>query len=260
MRQITDVKELRSLQIAILDSIVGFCNANGINYSLAGGTLIGAVRHKGYIPWDDDIDLYMLREDYERFVRAYSDKGGRYEVMYPEKNKDYLYTFAKVVDNDTLMIEDEAPDFRIGVYVDIFPVDYTPDDIDERKRLYKLKYLLYKIRRCKMSKTNYLSSRLAFLFYKYLPIPLSLINALNNKYILKRKPSATLCDMTNPGLPPKAVFPVEAMKSFVDVTFEGKTYKAMAGYHTYMSNLYGDYMKIPPVEQRIQHHFKAYVK
>ena len=88
MRRITDVKELRQLQIAILDNVVAFCNERGISYSLAGGTLIGALRHKGYIPWDDDIDLYMLRKDYEIFAKTYQDSTGRYELMSPEKSKN----------------------------------------------------------------------------------------------------------------------------------------------------------------------------
>lgn len=80
MRQITDVQELRGIQLATLDNIVAFCDAHGINYSLSSGTLIGAVRHKGYIPWDDDIDLYMLRDDYERFLDTFKDDDGVYSV------------------------------------------------------------------------------------------------------------------------------------------------------------------------------------
>lgn len=89
MRPITEVKELRQIQIAILDQVVAFCDENGINYSLAGGTLIGALRHKGYIPWDDDIDLYLPREDYDRFVEKWKDTS-HLVMLNPNRTKRYL--------------------------------------------------------------------------------------------------------------------------------------------------------------------------
>lgn len=259
MRRITDVKELRQLQIAILDNVVAFCNERGISYSLAGGTLIGALRHKGYIPWDDDIDLYMLRKDYEIFAKTYQDSTGRYVLMSPEKSKNYLYTFGKVVDKQTLMIEDEVKEYKLGVNVDIFPIDFVPEDMSCRIRLYKWKRLLHKIRRCKMSNKNYLSSALAFYCYKWMPIPLSAINAIMNRYIFSRKPTSMVCDMHNAGLPPRCAFSYSAMTETVDVEFEGKLYKAMSGYDEYLTNTFGNYMQLPPENQRVHHHFKAYM-
>lgn len=161
MKRITDIAELRKVQTGILDDIHRFCTANGIMYFLSCGTLIGAVRHKGYIPWDDDLDLYMPRKDYDRFVKLYTDAGGRYRVLDPKKEKNYFYTFAKVVDTRTLLVETETEGYQIGVYVDIFPVDYVSDNEAERQRIFKRKRLLYKIRRCKISKRNYLKSALA---------------------------------------------------------------------------------------------------
>jgi lipopolysaccharide cholinephosphotransferase len=120
MKQITDIRELRQLQLAIMDDIHQFCEQNGIRYSLAGGTLIGAFRHQGYIPWDDDIDIYLMRSDYERFLKEYKDKNGRFQLLCPEQTEHYFYTFAKVIDTQTVMIEDETEGYEIGVYVDVF--------------------------------------------------------------------------------------------------------------------------------------------
>jgi lipopolysaccharide cholinephosphotransferase len=141
MRKITDIKELREIQMGILDDVHRFCEEQGLRYSLSSGTLIGAVRHQGYIPWDDDIDIYMLRSDYERFLKSYHDQNGHYRVLNPKKEDHYYYTFAKVVDQRTKMVEKETEGYEIGVYIDVFPVDYVPDDMKERERIFQLKKL-----------------------------------------------------------------------------------------------------------------------
>ena len=101
MKQITDNKELRQIQIDILDRVVEFCNSHELQYFLSSGTLLGAVRHKGYIPWDDDIDLYMPRKDYNELVKIFQDDRGVLELK-SQGSHNYLYTFAKVCNNRTL--------------------------------------------------------------------------------------------------------------------------------------------------------------
>ena len=114
MRQITDIHELRSLQMGILDHVHQFCLEHGLHYSLSSGTLIGAVRHKGYIPWDDDIDIYMPREDYDKFLHDFHDETGHFRLLAPPPvgggrgEAPYYYTFAKVIDTRTRMVEMET--------------------------------------------------------------------------------------------------------------------------------------------------------
>ena len=260
MRQISDIKELREIQLGIMDRIHAFCQQHGIKYSLGGGTLIGAMRHQGYIPWDDDIDIYLMRQDYERFVSEYHDPTGVCQLVDPEHTKPYFYTFAKVVDTRTVMKEDETAGYDIGVYVDVFPLDYVTDDLRARRRVFWLKHLLYKIRRCKMSHTQYLNSRLANFCYKHLPISVGGVDWLLDRYVHRRKPSGTICEMCDTERPLRGCYSVGAFAETIDVPFEGRTYKAMAGYDEYLTNTYGDYMKIPPVEQQTRHQFKAYWK
>ena len=258
MRKIEDIHELRQIQIGILDEVHSFCEAHGLRYFLSSGTLIGAVRHKGYIPWDDDIDIYMPREDYEAFLNTYHDKSGRYKAINPRLESDYYYTFAKVVDLRTKMIETETEGYEIGVFMDIFPVDYVTDDLQERERVFKLKKLLYKIRRCKISNANPLRSRLAYWCYKSLPVSAHYVFRLIQRLIVLGKPTHTVCNMTEAGPKIKGCFPAEDIASSVDIEFEGKTYKTMVGYKDYLERTYGDYMTLPPVEQRVTHQFEAY--
>ncbi|MCF0244636.1 MAG: LicD family protein [Bacteroidaceae bacterium] len=265
MKQITDTKELRTIQMEILDIIVDVCERHNIEYSLAGGTLIGALRHKGYIPWDDDIDLFMMRHDYDRFLAIFNkeqeEKQSPYELLSPEITKDYVYTFGKVADKRTIMIEDELQDFTIGVYVDIFPIDYVNEEMLARKVQYKLMHILYKIRRCKMIPSCCLKSRLAYYCYRYLPLPLKVINWSQRKYVFRRNPTSLICNIHGDYANPSYAFPVEAMQSFTEAEFEGKQYKIMAGYEEYLKRMYKfHYMTLPPEDQRYHHSFKAWWK
>ena len=270
MRQITDIHELRSLQMGILDNVHQFCMEHRLRYSLSSGTLIGAVRHKGYIPWDDDIDIYMPREDYEKFLQTYHDETGTYMLLAPDsvgksllsegfrEATPYYYTFAKVIDTRTRMVEKETVGYEIGVYIDVFPVDYVTDDLKERQRVFARKHLLYKIRRCKISKTNPLHSRLAYWCYKLLPVSVSMLNRWIQRLIVRREPTNTLCHMTEAGPSIKGCFPAKDMESYIDMPFEDRVYKAMAGYDDHLRRTYGDYMQLPPEDQRVTHQFKAY--
>ena len=258
MRKIENIQELRKIQLGILDDVHHFCEEHGLRYFLSSGTLIGAVRHKGYIPWDDDIDIYMPRKDYEVFLQTYRDTKDIYHVINPNTDSHYYYTFAKVVDLRTRMVEDETKGYEINVYMDIFPVDYVTDDMAKRKHVFRWKKLLYKIRRCKISSFNPLYSRFAYWCYKSLPIPVSVINRFIRYLIICKVPTATVCNLTEAGPNIKGCFPAEDIAETIDIEFEGKMYKTMVGYKDYLQRTYGDYMTLPPVEQRVTHHFEAY--
>ena len=252
--------------MGILDNVHRFCEEHGLRYSLSSGTLIGAVRHGGYIPWDDDIDIYMLRADYERFLQTYHDPNGLYRLLAPLPSggvgggySPYYYTFAKVVDTRTRMVEKETAGYEIGVYIDVFPVDYVTEDMQERERIFKQKKLLYKIRRCKISNGNPLHSRLAYLCYRNLPLTVEMIDKMIRKLIVRREPTDTLCHMTEAGpTTPKGCFPAADMKQTMDMRFEDRTYKVMIGYDDYLRRTYGDYMQLPPEDQRVTHQFETY--
>lgn len=258
MRKIEDIQELRQIQMGILDEVHRFCEQHGLRYFLSSGTLIGAVRHKGYIPWDDDIDIYMPRQDYEQFLTSFSDTKGIYRAINPQTEPHYYYTFAKVVDQRTKMVEKETEGYEIGVYMDIFPVDYVTDDLQERERIFKQKKLLYKIRRCKISNNNPLYSKLAYFIYKHWPLSVHQTEQRIRRLIVLDTPTQTVCNMTEAGPSIKGCFPAEDIATAVDIEFEGRMYKTMVGYKDYLQRTYGNYMTLPPVEQRVTHHFEAY--
>lgn len=258
MKKIENIHELRKIQIAILDNVHHFCEANGLTYYLYSGTLLGAVRHKGYIPWDDDIDISMPRKDYERFLQLYYDVEGIYRVINPATEPHFYYTFAKVIDSRTRMIEDGIKGYEISVYIDIFPIDYVPDDMSKRERLFRLKKMLYKIRRCKISDFNPLYSQLAYWCYKLLPIPVTLINKCIRNLIISKVPTSTVCNLTEAGPNINGCYPAEDIASTIDIEFEGKMFKTLVGYHDMLQRSYGDYMELPPEDQRLTHHFTAY--
>lgn len=243
--------------MSILDSIAAFCDSHNIRYTLSSGTLIGAVRHKGYIPWDDDIDLYMMREDYNRFLSEYEGHTGNYEILHDAKDKNYFYPFAKVVDSRTIVYEDETIGYEIGVWVDIFPIDYVPDTEKAKQRTFALNIFFNKLWRSKMATENPWRSRLAYVCYRYFPLTRNMVRRLRNSFVFNNKPSSLVSNLSCMNHRP---FPASFMNEFTILPFEDREYKVIANYDEYLTITYGDYMQLPPEDQRVHHYFKAYWK
>ncbi|MBQ7733281.1 MAG: LicD family protein, partial [Synergistaceae bacterium] len=130
-----EVQELRKIQLEILDVVAKFCDENNINYFLNGGTLLGAIRHKGYIPWDDDIDLGMLRPDYDKFMKLFNENNTRYKFYSNENTKGFFAMCGRVVDTNPNTFAYERT-MKIGIYVDIFVFDNAPDDDELVKKMF----------------------------------------------------------------------------------------------------------------------------
>jgi len=131
-----DIKEIKKIELQLLLSFHKLCMEEGLNYSITAGTLIGAVRHKGFIPWDDDIDVMMPRTDYNRFLNYCKQHKVSFRVVSCEQNRNYGSLFAKISDKSTF-IEDDFTDWskvKMGVHIDIFPIDGLGDTIESAKR------------------------------------------------------------------------------------------------------------------------------
>ena len=123
MQEITEIAELKEIQLGILREIDKLCKAYHLKYFMSDGTLLGAVRHKGYIPWDDDLDIWMPRKDYEKLEQIMNQEDSCYKVVNHKNTKGYIYAFGKAVDTRTILKENIEVNCPMGIYVDIFPYD-----------------------------------------------------------------------------------------------------------------------------------------
>lgn len=270
MREIKD-KELKELQLDILQCVHDFCQQRCIAYFLSYGTLLGAVRHKGYIPWDDDIDIEMTRPNYERFIREFEDAYPHLSLCCPEKDWGYYAPYANVIDNRTILEEGGISHLgrTIGVKIDVFPLDgYSEDETVDRqdyRRLVKLNAIL-RLKRTTWNEDVKTASglRKGVVLAKWLVAQLIPYNWTMKRLIQFAKRH----DYNSAPYAGCQTFSWsfdrvkrEVFDSYCPIEFEGRTFQAIADYDTYLTAKYGDYMQLPPEEKRVlQHQFKAYWK
>lgn len=266
MEKINEIglEEQKKIQLEILKKVKEICDSNNINFFLGGGTLLGAVRHKGYIPWDDDIDIMMMRTEYERLLEIFDKEcnDNRYKLLSYNNDKDYYYPFAKIVDLRTTILEYPYKKIEnMGVYIDIFPIDFLPDDDKKINKLYK-RYKTgnrimdaYKVDNIEEFTQNKLKLLLKkplrwiiqkFKFYK---IILKMMDGLGKKYNNTKKVACISGRYFE-----KEIMPSDYISDYVFLEFEGEKFKAPIGYESYLAKHYGDYMKLPPKEKQMSNH------
>ena len=257
---------LRDLQLNglnILVEVASFCKKNDIRYYLSGGTLLGAVRHEGFIPWDDDIDICMPRPDYEKFVRTFQSDEGLEVSSYSLQNFDAPY--AKVYDK-SIKIKAKYDRKPTYLWIDIMPVDGLPDSLDETKKIYKM---VEQYRKIYFWLTKKIGNERNILrtYIKYIFKPLVKIygykRAVNN--IEKVAQAIPYNDAKYVGAITWGLYGIgERMKKSefeksVSVKFENHTFTTFSCWDSYLTNLYGDYMVVPPPEKRKTHDVEAYL-
>ena len=257
LKPINSLEEMKAIQLEIMDRIHDFCLANDITYFLSHGSLIGSVRHKGFIPWDDDIDLFMLREDYDRFCRVFPSSQEKLglELVNSRSVKKFYRPMSKVIDNRTLLIEPNyLCDDEIGVNVDIWPLDGVPANSDEYdKHLKKLKKLI-KILYGRIVRTKAIDSVPQKIAHILLLIvsPKFLVDRIIS---LQEKYKASDSDFVSCYVDPyKKKFNREWFSDRKLVPFEDKMFYIPVDSDKILKSLYGDYMQLPPEEKRKPHH------
>ncbi|CAM1664761.1 LicD family protein [Streptococcus mitis] len=260
-QEVTDIREIQQMELGIMEYIHEVCQKIGVKYFLAYGSLIGAVRHKGFIPWDDDMDICMLREDYEKlqdYLIAYPDD--RYEVMSYKNNLNYVYPFMKVQDNHTYLLEEDVRiDSNMGIYVDIFPVDGYEDDSvfkDKMTRLIKKRQLsCYTFKGITNTKSilNSLIRYISVIIF-YFTNTNKYIRGIDELAQSRKVDDYELVDYLIYKDMNKPVWKREWLNQTIMGVFEGKEFMIPKNYHEILTSDYGDYTQLPPVELRFSHH------
>lgn len=251
--------------LKLLRSFSDYCDEIGVRYFLSGGSIIGAVRHHGFIPWDDDLDVMMLREDYDKVIRNFSKFNPGYRLNCLETVQDWQYPFAKI-DLPTTYIEDKYRIVQHGLFIDIFPIDKLPDDKNAQEKIAKRVKMLDLLRGSGTKKE--FRPEEEHLFVKRMIKPYAnwrgpnyfarKIDELARKTNEKNQASnnAGVMVVSTHGI--KEYLPAQAFSSSVDIEFESMTAKLFSGYKEYLGNLYGDYMKLPPKSEQVPAHYQIF--
>lgn len=249
----------------ILKEVIRVCEKNNLRYYMCGGTCLGAVRHGDIIPWDDDIDIFLLRPDYEKFLQI-ADKELKtpFRLVNYNTHKGYTCAFAKVVDFSTTLIQHRYPFFASGLYVDIFPLD----GVNNNKFMDRLHYAFHKV-----------------VHYLFMPIESYRVDngcsfPVKCGYYVKRFLSPlrnTMFELRESILRKRTIEDKKYVRSYnsqwglrhtalredfddyIMMPFGDMQVRVPKGYDDYLTHLYKDYMKLPPKEKQVTHHHFAYL-
>ena len=255
---------LRAKELAILQAFIAVCQQLNVQYFIVQGTLLGAIRHQGFIPWDDDIDIGMLREDYEIFLaKGQALLPKQLFIQTSQTDPFFPHGFAKVRDTSTSFVETTCKNLPMnhGIFIDIFPFDYYPDK-KRRQFTFEIKKLLLRYR---IRQELYIPADHTF---SMINIGKNLLKGFS-KLIYPSYSQALIAQMLhyqsvkagnfciNNGSPwgKRECIPTAWLKEVMTVQFEGIELCAPKCYHQYLSHVYGDYLKLPPEEKRVPHHY-----
>ena len=264
MRELT-LKEIQQQSLEILQAVHEFCMANGITYSLAYGTLIGAIRHKGFIPWDNDIDIIMPRPDYERFCISFHREG--LGIVSEKDNASYI-NFCRVYDTEKTVAQVRFPssaDYNGGVWIDVFPMDGASDSFDGYKRKITHLQRLFNLHLYLRKSLNGREAIRKAFGFKEACILACCHYLLPSRFCLKRinrKLRERAIEIPFGGTAHWSQFCVlddgfrnyqlcNDVEKVIDTEFETHVFKIYDGYDRILRNIYGDYMQLPPEESRI---------
>ena len=252
--------EAKKIELDILLYFADFCEKHNLRYFLAYGTLIGAVRHKGFIPWDDDIDVNMPRTDYNKLLQIFNAEKDNetYYLVNPQESMA-RHTMAKIIDTRTVKIETGIKYSKpIGIDIDIFPLDGIPENESVYEKWYRKLTRVYRHYWYKCLKWTKGSWKINVRVLAFKPFAISKKNALKKAMKLhdlypyegSKYVGAIESSVNGKGNRCRK----ECFDDFIIFEFEKYKFKCPVGYHEVLTNIYGDYMKLPPVEKQVTHH------
>ena len=266
MKKMIELKDyerqaLKDVQLEILDELKRFCAENNLKFYLFGGTLLGAVRNNGFIPWDDDIDVCMTRKDYDRFLKIYKEND-EFFLQTTSTDKYYFYHFAKLMKKNTIYNEYFTQNIKTkkGIFIDIFPINGYPD-----KRITKFHYNFwlfilnkksYPLNVSKVKKTKRSFSYILMTIVSWLLLwwaPYHLCAKMRNSFMKNHQYENS--DSVIVGTNLRKIYKRDYFLGTTDVRFEGRLMWAMNDITKYLTTMYGNYMELPPESERVPHHY-----
>lgn len=252
-----NLNTVHCLQLTMLDQILAMSSQYNLNSFMIGGSVIGAVRHQGFIPWDDDIDVDFSRADFETFLRIAPDQFANKPLAVEQDSLDgaFEFDFAKVIRTDTWILESGREDTQAlnGVFIDVFPFDRLPSSpILQQEQAYQIEALKDEITSRIYPKRIRDTKRIDLLVHKTLTelyqCRYDVMTQYNNDSHLP------LTNMSSPYAYAKEVIKPEELNRLTLMPFESLNVPIMNGYDPYLKRMYGDYMTLPPIELQTSHH------
>lgn len=256
--------QLKSVEMDILKKFIWVCEQLDLDYFIVQGTLLGAVRHKGFIPWDDDIDVGMRREDYEVFLeKGQSFLGDEFFLQNTITDSEYPHGFSKIRKKNTIFLETTCKNLSMnhGIYMDVFPFDFYPENkwkalVFELKKCilrYRIRSSLFVPQDNEIGFSNTIKRGIKAVSHIFYPS----VKEAKEKQMLLYKQYSKGNLRANMGSPwgARECIPAEWINKTVSLQFENLTVKAPISYKEYLSHVYGDYMKLPALSERKPHHY-----
>lgn len=254
------LRKLQLTELEILKVIDKICTEHDIKYSLIGGTLIGAVRHKGFVPWDDDLDIRMSRLDYERFIKVWNSiQPEGYYLQNKRNTPAFPQSFTKIRKNNTAFVlyESENKKYHTGIFVDVFPLDRIPNG-RLRKKWFLFRALIYQIftRESDYQKNNKLIDSVVAILLKVTTKKYrkKYRDAFEKKLVKYSSQTNWNCVAIDALSTIGKELPNSIADSYTRLEFEGQEFMCFSDWDTYLKTYFGDYMQLPPVEERTWTH------
>ena len=241
--------ERKKIQLKMLEEIDDFCRSHNIKYTIAYGTLIGAIRHKGFIPWDDDVDIMMPKSDLIKFKKEFKSNSLKFCDVETEINYDYPFpriSFEKTYQKVGKRLE------RYGVNIDLYYMIDLPDDDRQVDLFFEGANVLLNKRRLFQRLFYFLARKTSIIYFPWFA---DVMKNYHDYFFFASFSGQSHRYFSVSGLPTwKEVYNFDMFEELIDVQFENLTLKATSKYHQFLTQEYGDYMQLPPEEQRYPYH------